>query len=110
MGIAQDSRGSAKSSLWTAFDESEPGVWIRLAPTAAEPPDLTAAFTNADEDERPAAATLPAKFAGIATAESTATSGGVIRARGENKRNLHFAARTQEGSLGLYTSRAGTAP
>jgi hypothetical protein len=23
-----------KGYLWTAFDESEPGVWIRLAPTA----------------------------------------------------------------------------
>ena len=87
--------------LWTAFEESESGVWIRLAPSTAATA-LTAAFTNADDDER-TAATAPAKFAGIATADSTAASGGVIRARGENKRNLHFAARTQEGSLGLYT-------
>lgn len=91
-----------KGYLWTAFDESEPGVWIRLVPAAAAS-GLTAAFTNADEDERTTAAAPPAKFAGLATADSTAVSGGVIRARGENKRNLHFAARTQEGSLGLYT-------
>jgi hypothetical protein len=90
-----------KGYLWTAFDESDPGVWIRLAPSA-DATELTAAFTNADDDER-AAASAPAKFAGIATAGSVVTSGGVIRARGENKRNLHFAARTAEGSLGLYT-------
>jgi hypothetical protein len=91
-----------KGSVWTAFDEKESGVWIRLVP-ANDATSLTAAFTNADEDERPAAATAPAKFAGIATSGSQAASGGVIRARGENKRNLHFAARTGEGSLGLYT-------
>lgn len=98
-----------KGYLWTAFDESEPGVWIRLVPSAAATA-LTAAFTNADEDERPAGAAPPAKFAGIATADSTVVSGGVIRARGENKRNLHFAARTGDGLLGLYTlsSRDGT--
>ena len=90
-----------KGYLWTAFDESDPGVWIRLAPSSAAT-ELTAAFTNAEDDER-AAASAPAKFAGIATAGSVVTSGGVIRARGENKRNLHFAARTAEGSIGLYT-------
>lgn len=88
--------------LWTDFDDGEPGVWIRLAPSAASA-GLTAAFTSAGDDARPVAATPSAKFAGIATAESTAASGGVIRARGENKRNLHFAARTQGGSSGLYT-------
>lgn len=94
--------------LWTAFDESESGVWIRLAPSV-DATALTAAFTNADDDGR-TAAPAPAKFAGIATEASTDVSGGVIRARGENKRNLHFAARTQEGSLGLYTlsSQDGT--
>lgn len=91
---------------WTAFDEGEPGVWIRLVP-ASDATGLTAAFTNAGS---PQSGESSAKFAGIATSESAATSGGVIRARGENKRNLHFAARTQEGSLGLYTlsSQDGT--
>jgi hypothetical protein len=95
--------------LWTAFDESESGVWIRLVPSAAAS-GLTAAFTNADEDGRPAGTTPPAKFAGIATAASSAASGGVIRARGGNKRDLHLAARTGAGALGLYTlsSREGT--
>lgn len=92
--------------VWTAFDASAPGVWIRLAPSS-DGKGLTAAFSNADAGERSAGTT---NFDGIATSTSTATSGGVIRARGENKRNLHFAARTQEGSLGLYTlsSQDGT--
>lgn len=92
--------------VWTAFDAGAPGVWIRLVPSS-DGKGLTAAFSNADAGERSAGTT---NFAGIATSTSTATSGGVIRARGENKRNLHFAARTQEGSLGLYTlsSRDGT--
>lgn len=92
--------------VWTAFDASAPGVWIRLAPSS-DGKGLTAAFSNADAGERSAGTTT---FAGIATSTSIATSGGVIRARGENKRNLHFAARTQEGSLGLYTlsSQDGT--
>ncbi len=91
--------------VWTAFAESDPGVWIRLAPSV-DTTGLTAAFTNADDGGRPEGATPPAKFAGIlsaSTASSPAISGGVIRARGENKRNLHFAARTADGSLGLYT-------
>jgi hypothetical protein len=87
---------------WTAFGEGEPGVWIRLVPTAPVA-GLTAAFSNAGEDGRAVGTAPPAKFAGIATAESASATGGVIRARGENKRNLHFAARTQEGLVGLYT-------
>jgi len=88
--------------VWTSFAEAEPGVWIRLSPST-DAIGLTAVFTNAGDDERPAGAAAPAKFAGIATATSTATTGGVFRARSENQRNLHFAARTKEGSLGLYT-------
>ncbi len=94
--------------LWTAFEEDEPGVWIRLAPSA-DATGLTAAFTNGDDDER-SSATAPPKFDGIAAASSGAVSGGVIRARGGNKRNLHYAARTREGGIGLYTlsSRNGS--
>lgn len=92
--------------VWTTFDTSAPGVWIRLAPSS-DGKGLTAAFSNAAAGDRSAVTT---KFDGIAISTSTAPSGGVIRARGENKRNLHFAARTQEGSLGLYTlsSQDGT--
>ncbi|HRQ90350.1 MAG TPA: hypothetical protein PLA50_16240, partial [Bacteroidia bacterium] len=64
---------------------------------------LTAAFTNAGDDERTAASAPPSKFAGVATTDSGSVTGGVIRARDKNKRNLHFAARNEQGSLGLYT-------
>ncbi|MCB1205402.1 MAG: hypothetical protein KDN18_14165 [Verrucomicrobiae bacterium] len=87
---------------WTDFEDTELGVWIRLVPSS-DATALTAAFTNAGREERTAAGAAPAKFTGIATTESGSISGGVIRARGENKRNLHFAARTEKGSLGLYT-------
>lgn len=91
--------------LFIDFEDGEQGVWIRLLP-AASATGLTAAFTNAGDDKRAAAGETPSKFAGILSVSSghgPEQSGGVIRARGENKRNLHFAARTEEGSLGLYT-------
>lgn len=94
--------------IWTNFEDSVSGVWIRLV-SADEVEGLTAAFSNADKDIRSAAASPSAKFAGlIAAATDSATpgpeiSGGVIRARSGNKRTLHFAARNTQGSLGLYT-------
>lgn len=94
-----------KGYLFTGFKDDETGVWIRLVPSV-DATGLTAAFTNKGDDERAAAGETPAKFAGIlsdSSGDSSARSGGVIRARGENKRNLHFAAKTTEGSLGLYT-------
>jgi len=94
-----------KGYLFTDFEDSERGVWIRLVPSV-DATGLTAAFTNAGDDKRAAAGEMPVKFAGIlsvSSGDSSARSGGVIRARGENKRNLHFAAKNTEGSLGLYT-------
>lgn len=94
----------AKGYQWTAFEDAEAGVWIRLVAKDAVI-GLTAAFTNTGDDARPARAEAPAKFAGLITASSApaAVTGGVIRARGENKRNLHFAARDAGGTIGLYT-------
>lgn len=91
--------------VWTPFDDDEAGVWIRVvSPSPAA--GVTAAFTCAGEDSRKAGAVPPARFAGLISASSASdgpVSGGVIRARGENKRNLHFAARNAQGSIGLYT-------
>jgi hypothetical protein len=88
---------------WSEFDDAEAGVWVRLVVNEAVT-GITAAFTNAEDDLRQAG-TAPAKFAGLLDSSTPRgpDSGGVIRARGENKRNLHFAARNAEGSLGLYT-------
>jgi len=91
--------------LWTPMADAEPGVWVRVvAPASIQ--GATAAFTCAGDDARSAGADLPAKFDGlhkVGPAPSDTSSGGVIRARDKNKRNLHFAARTVEGSVGLYT-------
>jgi hypothetical protein len=90
---------------WISIDDAEPGVWIRLVASAAVE-GLTGAFSNAGDDKRTASATLSAKFAGLVTTRSNSPdtiTGGVIRARGENKRNLHFAARNAAGLIGLYT-------
>jgi len=93
----------AKGYLWSSFEDAEAGVWIRLV-TKDAVSGLTAAFTNAGDDSRAVAAT-PAKFSGLIQASSApeAVTGGVIRARGDNKRNLHFAARHADGTVGLYT-------
>lgn len=90
--------------VWTALEDSEAGIWIRAVATVPVE-GLTAAFTNGGDDARSAAAAVPEKFAGLISSVpgSAPVCGGVIRARGENKRNLHIAARTEEGSLGLYT-------
>lgn len=90
--------------VWTAFEETAAGVWIRVkSPVSLE--SVTAAFTSAGDDERKAGGALPAKFAGLVSAatEGGALSGGVIRPRAENKRNLHFAASGSDGKPGLYT-------
>lgn len=96
----------AEGYSWTAIDDAEEGVWIRLVPRSAVE-GLSAVFTNAGPDPRPAAgAGAPSKFAGLlpaAASPSPGLSGGVIRARDQNRRNLHFAARNAEGSIGLYT-------
>lgn len=90
---------------WTPFEESTEGIWIRVkSPVSLE--SVTAAFTSAGNDARKAGGTLPSKFTGLVSASGqsgAAISGGVIRPRGDNKRNLHFAARGSDGSFGLYT-------
>lgn len=73
-----------------------PGVWLRLrANTDIE--GATAFFNFANADNRPDEA-APV-FNGLATPEATRSlNGGIIRARGENTRSLHFASITLNGS------------
>ncbi len=103
--VAIPPRGHA----WTPFDDAEAGVWIRVV--ASSPTrGLSAAFTCAGEDRRPVGGELPAKFDGLLSASATDSgrlSGGVVRARSGNQRTLHFAARDEEGSVGLYTLSEG---
>lgn len=89
---------------WHTFPDDLDATWIRVRSSKALA-KATAWFTMAGADDR---ATSPqiAEFAGVAKAADQNTSGGVIRARGGNKRDLHFAAKGSAGDLGLYTLSA----
>lgn len=92
-------------STWLRFADDEPGVWVRIVAKSAIP-GAAAVFTNVGKDERRPTVSDFGKFDGLSEAkasEKSAITGGVIRPRDKNKRNLHFAAHTEEGPLGLYT-------
>ncbi|WP_038166402.1 hypothetical protein [Verrucomicrobium sp. BvORR106] len=76
------------------------GTWIRLTSSAALE-KATAYFQYRNNDKRSNEA--DAIFAGLARLGDTNVTGGVIRAQGENKRTLAFAAQAPEGKdLGYY--------
>ncbi len=87
-------------STWLDLSDFSPAVWIRLTSDS----DLQGAtawfeFSNADDrGETPAA-----MFTGLATASTGEYSGGLIRARGDNKKTLSLAAVDKEGNdMGYY--------
>ncbi|MCB1236049.1 MAG: hypothetical protein KDM91_13345 [Verrucomicrobiae bacterium] len=90
---------------WHGFDRDLPGVWIRVK-SSVPLKRATAWFHFAADDTR-AVTPGAAKFAGLARPGDAAVTGGIVRARGENKRDLHFAATTPDGDLGLYALDAG---
>lgn len=73
------------------FTANDKGAWIRLK-TNKDCEKVTAIFNYSNGDSRPKEA--DAIFAGIAAAGEKNYTGGLIRARGENKRNLQFASST----------------
>ena len=77
----------AGGSLWTEITER--AVWVRLG--SAKPlTKATAWFQFANRDKRP---TQPDRiFHGLAGADERRVTGGLVRARGENKRTLALAA------------------
>lgn len=81
----------ARGYQWIAFTDQERGAWVRLK-TDREATNVTADFHCSAKDERPAKASDI--FAGLAAAEAKDYSAGLIRTRGENLRNLSFAAST----------------
>ncbi|MEA1952515.1 MAG: hypothetical protein U9N87_14135, partial [Planctomycetota bacterium] len=85
---------------WHVFDESLDAAWIRIR-SSAPLNKATAWFHFAGDDDRTAAAT-PHKFAGIAKPGATSVTGGLIRARADNNRTLHFAAMNAHGKIGYY--------
>ncbi len=82
-----------KGYEWVSFAASEKGAWIRVK-TDRDCPQATAMFTYADEDDRPQ--TAAELFAGVAGLDEQNWPGGLIRARGDDRLSLHFAATTIE--------------
>ncbi|MCB1228261.1 MAG: hypothetical protein KDK99_20815 [Verrucomicrobiales bacterium] len=79
----------ARGYQWIDLTEAPAAAWVRLVCEDALT-SATAWFHFSNRDERP---DPPAPlFAGIATPSDTALTGGIIRARGGNKRTLHFTA------------------
>lgn len=85
---------------WHGFAPAAEGAWIRVTSTT-DLSDATAWFAFGNRDVRPAHP-KPDKFAGLPSPDATDVTGGVIRPRGENKRNLHFAAIDSAGDVGYY--------
>jgi hypothetical protein len=84
----------ANGYAWTTFEPAEKGCWVRARAEAAVR-KATVFFQYANNERR---STNPGlEFEGLARPTDTNLSGGLLWARGDNKRTLLFAARN-----GLY--------
>ncbi len=84
---------------FVSFDKNETGIWIRIRSEEALK-NATAAFSYRNYDAR--SNTAHPIFAGISQNANSMTAG-VIRARGNEKRDLAFAAVDQAGKdIGFY--------
>lgn len=89
----------AHGAIWTQFNASESGVWVRL--TANRDAVRTTAFFHCrGEDRRDA--TSAGIFNGLATLSETNATTGLLHARGGNLRTLRFVARDAAGEIGCY--------
>src|SRR4030095_4678081 len=79
----------ARGYGWTKFSEAEKGAWVRVRPSA-DCTKATAFFSTRNRDRRGTAA--DARFAGLLRQNTLPSSGGLLHARGDNKRTLGFAA------------------
>jgi hypothetical protein len=94
----------AASHRWHAFPATEQGQWVRVS-TDRDATDVTAAFQYRDDDPRPTEADRI--FAGLARASGSPASGGLVRARAENRRTLALAATDASGKpVGAYELHA----
>ena len=71
------------------FSESERGAWVRLIPRS-DASGVYACFQYANPDTRQPQA--DARFAGLATPKTQSGFGGIVYARGDNKRTLALSA------------------
>ena len=90
-------------NAWLDLSTTSNAVWLRLV---SEQPlkQATAYFFSSNPDPRHA--TADPMFAGLAETDETDLTGGIIRARGENKRTLLFVSQQSSSDgpqeLGLY--------
>ncbi len=90
----------AGQSQWLDLNDLGPAVWMRLT-SDRDLQGATAWFQYSNVDER--TDTPTAMFAGLASSGSNKASGGLIRARGENKKTLSLSAVDVNGNdLGYY--------
>ena len=99
----KDIKLSAAGFQFVDLADAPQAEWIRLRPQS-DARTLTALFMFSNHDHRtPAANTI---FDGLARSGDQKTSGGIMRARGENKKTLHYVATTsgKDGprTIGLY--------
>ncbi len=86
-------------ATWTDLADLGAATWVRLRSDHALV-KATAHFSFRNHDRRtPQAAAL---FAGLASPSNTTATGGLVRARAENKRTLAFAAQAADGSSAGY--------
>lgn len=78
---------------WISFPAEERGEWIRVR-TDVDCPRATVFFTYAAEDNRPAEASQ--LFDGVAKLDEQNWNGGLVRARGDERLSLSYAATTIE--------------
>lgn len=79
----------ARGTVWVDLTAEPHTPWIRVTSSRALS-GATAWFSFSNEDPR--STQSDAMFAGLANAGETKLTGGIVRARGENKRTLHFTA------------------
>jgi len=80
---------AARGSEWLDLTSEPSAAWIRL--TSRQPlKQATAWFAFSNRDSRTEKA--DAMFDGLALADTSELTGGIVRARGQNKRTLHFTA------------------
>ncbi|MCU0717823.1 MAG: hypothetical protein MUD03_17015 [Pirellula sp.] len=93
----------ARGNSWVDLSLSPPAVWIRLR-TDQNVQGMTAHFAYSNVDTR--SHKNNSMFDGIAKETSSDWSGGIVRARAENKRTLSFAAERFAGEdvrdIGYY--------
>ena len=92
---AGEYRVDAGGHVWATLKSHVEAEWVRLKPLG-DGEGITAHFTWSSAEKR---GTAPdAIFAGLSSKDDTTQLGGLVRARGENKRSMHLAAMSLEGT------------